>query len=102
MGFKSSRQRKRVMGYELKNEFPTRKPVYNNRTAKMYGPLDGEEIRGNGIDSLSLDGVLYDRLPGHFNLKNAQRMQGMLIVRGDEAIVRMSHDDQYEVWVRSR
>jgi len=90
------------MGYELKKEFPTRKPVYNNRTSKIYGPLDGEAIRGNGTDSLILDDVLYDRLPGHFNLKNAQRMQSMLIVRGDEAVIRMSHDEQYEVWVRSR
>jgi hypothetical protein len=106
MSFRTDRQRKRVMGYEIGHRsYPHNDMSHNERSTRVFGPNDGKIITGraeNG-ESLILDNVVYDPLPAdHVDVDTAKKERDILVSRGDEAIVRQNKKGTYRVWVRSR
>jgi hypothetical protein len=104
--FRSDRQRKKVMGYEIGHRaYPNNTLSHPERSSHVFGSNDGKIITGrieNG-EALILDGVVYDPLPSdHVDIDTAKKERDILVSRGDEAIVRQNKKGTYQVWVRSR
>lgn len=105
MSFRSDRQRKRVMGYELGHKsYPNNGMSHTERSSHIFTRHEGKIIQGQGDtkDFLILDNVVYDPFSTHVDSDTATQERDILINRGDEAIVRQNNNGKYQVWIRSR